>query len=326
MNCQNFDSQILRFTRGELTDAREHEAFNEHAESCASCHEQLAVQRKLTSDLALLRDITSDFGAPARLELSLRESFRCHVAASEDVRQSAVADPVVQKGMLVPFATSVRASGGTSFFDLVRRNAAFISATAAAVIIVAAASLSGNLQRETRPELRTLADRNSSNFRNSGGNGAAVIMSEASLADGSIEFARVMPDESDVPEDLSADAALPLMREPETALPTPKSSGGMMSFAKDYLPERGALRRRQARRAGAESAPIYTEIATEFLPLMEAESLASVESGSIVRVELSRQALVALGLPMNAERANEPVKADVLIGEDGLARAIRFVR
>ncbi len=99
-----------------------------------------------------------------------------------------------------------------------------------------------------------------------------------------------------------------------------------MSFAKDYLPERGALRGRQPRRAGAESASIYAEIATEFLPLMEAESLASFESGSVVRVELSRQALVALGLPMNAERANEPVKADVLIGEDGLARAIRFVR
>jgi hypothetical protein len=29
---------------------------------------------------------------------------------------------------------------------------------------------------------------------------------------------------------------------------------------------------------------------------------------------------------MNAERAGEPVKADVLLGEDGLAQAIRFVQ
>jgi hypothetical protein len=41
---------------------------------------------------------------------------------------------------------------------------------------------------------------------------------------------------------------------------------------------------------------------------------------------LPRSALASLGLPMNVERANERVKADVLLGHDGLARAIRFVR
>jgi hypothetical protein len=33
-----------------------------------------------------------------------------------------------------------------------------------------------------------------------------------------------------------------------------------------------------------------------------------------------------VGLPVDAEMANTPVKADVLLGHDGLARAIRFVR
>jgi len=37
-------------------------------------------------------------------------------------------------------------------------------------------------------------------------------------------------------------------------------------------------------------------------------------------------ALIAVGLPVDAEMADTPVKADVLIGHDGLARAIRFVR
>jgi hypothetical protein len=31
-------------------------------------------------------------------------------------------------------------------------------------------------------------------------------------------------------------------------------------------------------------------------------------------------------LPVNAENSDERVKADVLLGEDGIARAIRFVR
>ena len=45
-----------------------------------------------------------------------------------------------------------------------------------------------------------------------------------------------------------------------------------------------------------------------------------------MRVELPRSALMSFGLPMNMERAGERIKADVVVGEDGLARAIRFVR
>jgi hypothetical protein len=68
------------------------------------------------------------------------------------------------------------------------------------------------------------------------------------------------------------------------------------------------------------------DIATDFIPLNYATDLSNLDSGRVVRVELPRTALARYGLPMNAERAGEPVKADVLLGEDGLARAIRFVR
>lgn len=68
------------------------------------------------------------------------------------------------------------------------------------------------------------------------------------------------------------------------------------------------------------------DIATDFIPLNYAADLSNLDSGRVVRVELPRTALARYGLPMNAERAGEPVKADVLLGEDGLARAIRFVR
>ncbi|HKS43325.1 MAG TPA: hypothetical protein VJX74_22110 [Blastocatellia bacterium] len=68
------------------------------------------------------------------------------------------------------------------------------------------------------------------------------------------------------------------------------------------------------------------EIATDFIPLVQGDSLNLMESGQLVRVELPRSALVSFGLPMNMERADQRVKADVVVGNDGLARAIRFVR
>ena len=68
------------------------------------------------------------------------------------------------------------------------------------------------------------------------------------------------------------------------------------------------------------------EIATDFFPLMNRESLTQLDGGQVVRVELPRSALMSFGLPMNMDRANERIKADVVVGNDGLARAIRFVR
>jgi len=68
------------------------------------------------------------------------------------------------------------------------------------------------------------------------------------------------------------------------------------------------------------------EIATDFFPLVNREALTELDSGQLVRVELPRSALMSFGLPMNMERAAERIKADVVVGEDGLARAIRFVR
>ena len=68
------------------------------------------------------------------------------------------------------------------------------------------------------------------------------------------------------------------------------------------------------------------EIATDFLPLTFTADSTAPESGHLVRVTIPRSALVAMGLPMNAERAGELVRAEVFIGDDGLARAIRFIQ
>ncbi len=67
------------------------------------------------------------------------------------------------------------------------------------------------------------------------------------------------------------------------------------------------------------------ELATEFVLVGYGNALDLQDGGQLVRVELPRSALAKFGLPMNMDRADEGIKADVLVGTDGLARALRFV-
>ncbi|HEU5238224.1 MAG TPA: hypothetical protein VFU37_13900 [Pyrinomonadaceae bacterium] len=96
-----------------------------------------------------------------------------------------------------------------------------------------------------------------------------------------------------------------------------------------FRPRRSSLHRNRGRAesnakpASANDRP--REIATDFIPV----SYGGVnldEGGRVVRVELPRSAMAKFGLPVNMNRANERVKADVLFGIDGLAHAIRFVQ
>ena len=69
-----------------------------------------------------------------------------------------------------------------------------------------------------------------------------------------------------------------------------------------------------------------SEIATDFIPLSYMNAASLQDGGQIIRVELRRSALANFGLPVNMDRYNEKVKADVLLGVDGMAHAIRFVQ
>ena len=68
------------------------------------------------------------------------------------------------------------------------------------------------------------------------------------------------------------------------------------------------------------------EVVTEFMPVTPGELLAPEESGRVLRVNLPRSALSTFGLPMNVDRFGERIPADILLGEDGSTRAVRFVQ
>lgn len=63
----------------------------------------------------------------------------------------------------------------------------------------------------------------------------------------------------------------------------------------------------------------------DFIALPNAEQVSENDDVNVVRMEVPRTAMLAVGLPVNLERASEMIEADVMVGSDGMARAVRFV-
>ena len=73
-------------------------------------------------------------------------------------------------------------------------------------------------------------------------------------------------------------------------------------------------------------APAAEEEADDFYPLAEAEALPAVESAMVVRVQLPVSSLQLMGVPLGEERADSSVQAELLLGQDGLARGVRLAQ
>ena len=83
--------------------------------------------------------------------------------------------------------------------------------------------------------------------------------------------------------------------------------------------------RRMLNRARSDRARV--DVTTEFLPLLYSSVPAT--NVQVVRLAVPRAALASFGLaPLETmdRTSNDTVLADVLVGDDGLARAVRFVR
>ncbi len=75
------------------------------------------------------------------------------------------------------------------------------------------------------------------------------------------------------------------------------------------------------------AAPVAPEEEADasFYPLPQAEALPDVENAMVVRVQLPVSSLRLMGFPVDEERADE-VQAELLLGQDGLARGVRLVQ
>jgi len=92
--------------------------------------------------------------------------------------------------------------------------------------------------------------------------------------------------------------------------------------------ERSVVRTRRAvvARTGVASSlqpKASPEIKSEFIALAYARD---PDSGQVVRVKVPSSMMVQLGVVATVSRPSELVDAEVLVGDDGLTRAIRFIR
>jgi hypothetical protein len=69
---------------------------------------------------------------------------------------------------------------------------------------------------------------------------------------------------------------------------------------------------------------VEQEIVTDFFPLMDVPP--PLGRGALVRVSLPAEAMRTVGLPVREDRLAERVQADILLSEEGLATAIRFIK
>ena len=111
-------------------------------------------------------------------------------------------------------------------------------------------------------------------------------------------------------------------RAPEQVLAGVQEQGDALP----QVPKRRHVRHANVSRPENVQLANHAEIATDFIPLSYMTPVNLQDGGQIVRVELPRSALANFGLPVNMDRYNEKVKADVLLGVDGLAHAIRFIQ
>jgi hypothetical protein len=72
--------------------------------------------------------------------------------------------------------------------------------------------------------------------------------------------------------------------------------------------------------AGPENAD---EVMTDFIPVVY--DPVPIAMSSLLRVEMPREAMTVFGLPVNEDRMDDFVQADLLLDEYGQTRAVRFV-
>jgi hypothetical protein len=77
--------------------------------------------------------------------------------------------------------------------------------------------------------------------------------------------------------------------------------------------------------ADADSDDDSSVLGDGFVRLPNAPRIEPNEDFNVVRVEVPGSAMIAMGVPVSEDRAAETVLADVALGSDGTARAVRLI-
>ena len=106
-----------------------------------------------------------------------------------------------------------------------------------------------------------------------------------------------------------------------------------VSLVKKHLPDIVLLDLRMPRLDGLEviaqiqslHVPSKVIVLTTFESEQDVHLALKAGARSYLLKDIPRSTLLAFGLPMNDERSLAPLQAEILVGEDGAAHAIRFI-
>lgn len=315
MSCQEFELVSTELARGSLLDAAARESAQAHAATCAPCAARLRRERALTFALREVGASMREREAPARVEAALLSTLR---------ERRNVATPV--EGVAVFDArTDARRDTAVARFAPRFRRALFAAAVAASLLIVAALTWRALARKETtKPNGEIAQDKQA-------GSDSATQASE----------------QSSTPDELTAHGAAkdqPTKAHAIEGVATPSRSGihgyqfvssslhrravtSIEALPISFREDGGRVTPDDASANSPATSAGASELAAsaDFVPLVAPDNSAPLESGQMVRVDVPRAALAALGLPVNASRVGATVRADVLLAHDGTARAIRLL-
>jgi hypothetical protein len=315
MNCQQFTSFIVEVARGQMMDAATRDGALRHAGSCEACAARLAQEQSLTNALRAVALDMKDLSAPARLEAQLLAAFHESLARPDaTAATNATHAPV-------PLHKKIETRVPLSS----RRLAVAITAIAASLVLVVLASLYLRFTQTTPQSSPELAKNSEQPISQASPPAKEPAVTTAPAREPAKESGREAKRgiEDINQRDATARTTVKHARRERTPI---------MIKAQHVIDGGNAIIEAGegdsvANGASTAAKPNEAESMTDFISLVaDTPAATPLESGQLVRVQVPRAALASLGLPLNAERGNEPVKADVLLGGDGLARAIRFVR
>ncbi len=316
MTCEDCQAIVIELARDgadrdAVVHAAERDEARRHAALCSRCGEALQEQLWLTEQVRALAAEESTQQTPERVEIAVLAAWRAHHGvASAGMPSTSVASAGASSANGNRHAT---AAGAVIPFEQARAAAGHAASTstrtaaprwlAPAVVVAALASAAIALLFVWPPSHSAPAGAPAGQIR------------EVATAAPNVTTATPTAQDSHNAEVASAPAA---------------TNAAAVEATSEEPQEASPLESSAAARAGsavhAETMMARTDN-TEFQPLPYVEPLRSTEARHIVRVSLtSGDEMMAGVMPIDRRIGETTLEADVLVGEDGIARAIRIVR